>query len=336
MSEFEKGVVLPVCRPSIASFLHHANSLCIVETLPRARHYLVNYFLQLYVGAGHEGNIDFYSCDGMYPRYPFIHRGWLPTLTLKAMSNSLADLACGMLDSGCYLDALLDEYYLSAHWAYRRQHYLHQNLIYGYSREQGKFLAMGFDRVGRYEKFTISFDEFAEGIAGDAGLSVVGRTELVEYNNSEPFSPLLITTYLRDFLDSRNSFKSFRPPSGIFGLATYDKAIDDLETGMRMGAAIDIRPWSVFHEHKEKLLALHDYLVEEKKLVLPEQAREDLAALRDDFLWLRNHLMESAVERKQVNIPVLKRNLAEIKGMEAEAISSLIAAVESAGSGGQA
>lgn len=334
MSAFRKSTVLPVCKPSITSFLHHANSLCIVETLPRTRHYLVNYFLQLYAGAGHEGNIDFYCADGMYPRYPFTHRGWLSTATLNAMSNNVVDLVCGILDSGCYLDALLDEYYLSAHWAYRRQHYLHQNLIYGYSQEEKMYFAMGFDRVGRYEKFNIAFDEFNAGIAGDAGLSVVGLTDLVEYNNSERFSSILVKTYLRDFLESRNSFITYRPPSGIFGFATYDKALTDLEHSTR--ASIDIRPWSVFYEHKEKLLALHDYLVEEKNLVLPGLVRQDLMSLRDDFLSLRNHLMEAGVEGRGVKIPVLRRNLAEIRTIETRAISGLISAVESAEPANQA
>lgn len=322
-------MILPVCKPSIVSYLHHANSLCIVETDPRARDLLVNNFLQLYCGAGHEGNIDFYSGDGMYPRYPLIHRAWLSARTLAAMGDDVVRQACGMLDSGCYLDALLDEYHLSAHLAYRRCHFPHQNLIYGYSQQRREFLAMGFDRQACYSQLAIPFDEFRAALASDLGLSVVSRTDLLEYNNSSTFAPLLIQTALRDFLASSNSFLSFRPPQGIFGVATYAVAASLVERNN--GAAIDIRPWCVFYEHKEKLLALHDYLVRQRQCAIPAGVGAELTQLRDDFLALRNYLLDAAVSGAHVKPASLRSNLASITASESYAINALIDAAGAAG-----
>lgn len=317
-------MILPVCQPSVISFLHHANSLSVSETDPRSRHHLINSFLQLYVGMGGEGNIDFYSCDGMYPRYPFIDGAWVATPTLRALGADLVTQTCAILDRGAYLDALLDEFHISAHRAYQQAHFPHQNLIYGYDKDAEHFLAMGYGRQFRYGALSIPFDEFRLALADHLGMSIISRNDLPEYNNSEAFSPVKICTYLDDFVHARNSFLSFRPPAGLFGVATYVHAVSLVE--QRNGAMLDIRPWSIFCEHKEKLLALHDYLTEEKGVPLPAQVTQQLRQLRDEFLELRNYLIEAVIANTTVKIGALQRNLAMITSNETTLIRALISA----------
>jgi hypothetical protein len=313
---------LPVCKPSITTYLHHANSLCITETLPHARHFLINYFLQLYTCTGLEKKVDFFASDGMHPRYPFIHRAWLSTLTLKMIGGDIIEQICRMIDSGCYVDALLDEYYISEKLSFNQSHFPHQNLIYGYSLSNRCFLAQGFNKQARYGAFVIPFEEVRAGLRHDLGLCVVSRTDLLDHNNSSPFDANVIATYLGDFLESKNSFLSYRPKNEAFGVATYEYAVKLIEENN--GERIDIRPWCVFSEHKDKLQNLYNYFAIDNSIVFQKDVVDELLALRNNFLDLRNYVLESALTGRIINIKTLRRNINVIAEKEVYVIRSLI------------
>jgi hypothetical protein len=260
----------------------------------------------------------------MYPRYPFIDRAWVATPTLRVLGADLVTQTCAILDRGAYLDALLDEFHIRAHHAYQQAHFPHQNLIYGYDEDAEHFLAMGYGRQFRYEQLHIPFHEFRLALADHLGMAIISRNDLPEYNNSEIFSPAKICAYLDDFVLARNSFLSFRPPAGIFGVATYAHAVSLVEK--RNGATLDIRPWSIFCEHKEKLLALHDYLMVERGAAFSAQTTQQLRQLRDDFMDLRNYLIEAIIADTTVKITALERNLAMITSSETTLIRALISA----------
>lgn len=324
-------MILPICRPSIVSYLHHADYLSIVETDSRSQHYLINNFLQLYsrenntAAAGRELVVDFYSYEGAYARYPFIHIAWLNGATLRALGGNAAEQARAAIDSGCYIEALLDEYYVKGKRAYRQAHVPHQSLIYGYAAAQREFLAQGFCEDGSFGEFTIAFDDFSAASRADLGMSVISRTDALEYNNSQAFAPALITAYLTDFIEARSSFVSFQLDGSAYGCATYDVAVQKVVVDN--GDAIDIRPWCIFHEHKLKLLGLHDYLCKERRATIDPRVRQGLAQLANDFLGIRNYLLESRLSGRAVKVDALKNNIARCTETEAGLIEDLIDAV---------
>lgn len=322
---------LPICTsPSIISYLHHAYPLAIVEAGDQARRYLVNSFLQLHSrendapGVGKEILVDFYSHDGMYPRFPLLNWAWLSTAVLRKMGSALAEQACGALDSGCYLEATLDEFYLPSRPSYQRRHLPHQNLIFGYAREEQLFHVIGFGRDASFTEYTISFADYALAMRDDLGVAFISCGNGPEYSNSQMYSPGLVRQYLGDFLESRSSFLSYQPAGSTFGVATYDIAAAQVE--QRNGRDIDIRPWCVFHEHKQKLSALAAFLEREREAVFAPDTQRELQLLERDFQRLRNYLIEAHMNDTQVKVASLRENLKRITVAEAEVISALMRA----------
>lgn len=322
---------LPVAHPSVISYLHHANYLAVAETDPRCRSHLVNYFYQLHTrdnnapGVGPERLVDFHSPDGMYPRYPFVSNAYLAAPLLQRLGGGIVEQACAILDSGAYIEATLDEFHLREKPAYQAQYYPHPNLLFGYSATSRVFHALGFNRAMAYTEYDIGYDELRQAWNEHMGLSILALAPTGDYLNTRPFNPALVRTCLQDFLAARNSFLSYDPPGSVFGRATYAEAV--ALVARNNGAAIDIRPWCVFHEHKRRLQALHDFLCDEPRRAPAAGTAALLQQLAGHFHQLRNHLLESHWSGAHVKIDALEKNIGRIATMEEDAIGALIAAL---------
>lgn len=316
---------LPVTKPSIISYLHHAYKLAILETNDKTRDYLINNFLQVYA-PGFDDHavgmaIDFYCYDGLYPRYPFLSWAWMTGRLLENIGGNVSQMMCASLDSQYYVEANLDEFYLPTKLAYRQYHFTHQNLIFGYCKERRIFYALGFDNALRFSEYTMTFDEFEAAMQCNIGVGLIGWSDSAKYSNGQEYSPVLIKTYLNDFVESRCSFVSYRPASAIFGAATYELATSMVE--QQNGRALNVLPWCIFYEHKTKLCDLADYLVRERKAAIPDSIRHELNMLKNDFLELRNYLLEAKFNDTQVKIASLRRNLGRITDAEPDVIRTL-------------
>ncbi|MBJ7312564.1 hypothetical protein ACFOLJ_22580 [Rugamonas sp. CCM 8940] len=323
---------LPVAQPCVISYLHHANYLAVAETDPRCRDHLVNYFYQLHTrhnnapGVGPEQLVDFHSPDGMYPRYPFVSNAYLGAPLLQRLGGGIVEQACAILDNGAYIEATLDEFFLREKNAYQSQYYPHPNLLFGYSAESRVFHALGFNRAMAYTEYAIGYDEMRQAWNQRMGLSILSLAPTGDYLNTQPFNPALVRTCLQDFLAARNSFLSYDPPGSVFGRATYAEAVAMVER--KNGAAIDIRPWCVFHEHKRRLLALHEFLCDGRERQPAAGTAALLLQLVGHFHQLRNHLLEACWSGAQVKRAALEKNVGRIEAIEEEAIGALIAALD--------
>jgi hypothetical protein len=320
--------VLPICRPSVLTYLYHANYLSIVELHPEAKHFLVNHFVQLHTRANNTPGMvmfDFYSYEGKRPRYPFLTKATISAHTWNSLGGDVIDKACSILDSGCYLEPALDEYYVSNKLAYQSFHLPHENLIYGYSKDDQVFMVQGYTKNFDFTRFTLPFEEFRKAFTEEIWMSVLDPKDSVDLN-ARPFSPDLIKTYLVDYLEERTSFPSYRPSGSLFGKAVYPLAIERL---LRYnGRSIDVRPWCIFAEHKAKLLGLHDYLVSERKVTVDHRVGDGLRQLARDFVEVKNYIVEASFLGKEVQARSIRNNLGTALEPENELIMRLIDAVD--------
>jgi hypothetical protein len=316
---------LPVVKPSVVSYLHHAYKLAILETEDKARHYVVNNFLQVYSPGLNDPDVgmvvDFYCHDGVYPRYPFLTWAWMSGTLLGNLDVNKTQIVCAAIDSRHYVEATLDEFHIPVKSSYKQEHFIHQNLIFGYCKDKRLFYAVGFDNGLRFAEYTITFDEFEKAMQCNVGLALIGWAESAKFSNSQEYSPELIKAYLNDFIESRCSFIAYRPSTAVFGAATYEVAISLLE--QENGRALNFLPWCVFYEHKKKLCSLAEYLAQERELIVSGALSQALKVLRDDFLELRNYLLEAKYYDTQVKIQSLRRNIEVITNSEADILREL-------------
>lgn len=302
------------------SYLHHANPLAIAETFPDAPHYLSNYFLQIYLSVEEDGHVDFYCHDGKLPRYPFVCNAWVPARTLRAMGN-IHSVVQAVLSSGCYFEALLDEYYIKSRFTYGKIHLPHQNLIYGFDPVLQEYLAIGFTSSGAYSSYTLSLAELDTALSDDLGASILSLVTEWEFLNDKAFSPAVVKQYLQDFVSSTNRFVAYAPPGSVYGRDVYGRVLQSFANSD--GQVRDIRPWCVFHEHKQKLAGLYRYLRTFRGVDARPRLERQLKQISVDFLALRDHLVQCSLRRVHVDAAKLRVNLATITACESDAVSEL-------------
>lgn len=318
---------LPLCKPSVISYLHHANPLAIIETRREARDYLVNDFLQLVGRPRHQNGVapglivDFYSHDGMYPRYPLLSQSWLSADTLRCLGPDLIGQIIALLDQGQYVEALLDEFYVPNRIAWQKMHYLHQNLIYGYDRDTAVFYTQGFDAQWAFVTMRLGFDEVRQSFVQGSGLALFGWHGSTDFGRHIRFSPALIRTSLADYLARRTSFLSYQPDNVRYGQDCYAVALDLIS--QQQGEQIDIRPWCVFHEHKQKLVQLARYL-QEQQLPVESGLLAGLGTLADDFLTLRNYILEAKLAAESIDYPALGQEVEYLMAHERTLLERLL------------
>lgn len=319
---------LPIAIPSVYTYLHHANPLAVSELNPQSIPCLRNNFIQLYsIPTAPDFIIDFYHYDGMYPRYPFVDSSWVSARTLSSLGCDVVSQFKSMLDTNCYVEAYLNEVHLSASHAYQqKEDWIHNNMIFGYSDEAECFYAQGFmgQTFGKYE---IPYAQIAPALPISSGVSLKSITPHAKYNNTLSFRKDIVAALLEDYLSNSNRFLTFKPQGAIYGQATYEIIVDQLEASGN--APIDIRPWHLYLEHKRKIRALANYVAECSERPLALNMEEGFKNLEEDAMNVRNYIIDCATRGRTVKIDALRRNVKVIMKAEYEILYELQKMVQS-------
>jgi hypothetical protein len=358
----ENVMNLKIAKPSITSYLHYAHSLSIIETDERAREHLALSFLQLHTKpeSSRKGLLlDFCEYGQIHPQCPFLLNELVVGDEIAAYGKTAVEKACRLLDEGFYVEVDLNEFHVKESLTYqvkgenlaiqpRWRRPMHFNLIYAYDRRERKFLTHGFNTELHFTEREISFSEFELAYYGDdVGMR---RLRLLPEQGCDVrlYNPNKIVRYLTDFIESRCSHPQLRKPTrwqGIanalrphasvsgfqllgssYGMAAYDVARQMVRR--KNGKQIDIRPWCVIHDHKRSILRLCEYLVRDHGMQLDPALLEEFKLIENDFLGLRNYLLESKLTDRKVNPSSLKNNLRRLKNAERIAIGELIGIIK--------
>jgi len=354
-------MTLQISKPSIVSYLHYAHDLSIIENDRRAGAYLATSFLQLHTKPDHRKIgllVDFCTYDGGYLICPFLTHELLVGEAVASLGASPTEKVCSLIDNGYYVRIDLNEYHIKESLTFgkagqdlaqrhKKLRPLHFNLIYKYSRQERKFYTHGFNREFRYAEREISFEELDYAYYGDdVGMH---RLHLVpEGKGDEPiFDSSKIIRCLQNIIDSRGgqskankdsawkktidfirphvNFGAAQPLGPSFEMAVYDVAARMVSKNN--GRTIDIRPWCVIHDHKRSLLRLCDYLTCERGVDINHDVLKDLKLVEREFLRIRNDLLASRLEDRNVDVDSLRANLKQLKYVERTAIAALIEVV---------
>jgi hypothetical protein len=310
--------ILPVTKPHVISYLHHANFLAIAQQSIDFYHYAPNYFVQLYArnnnaeDVGPETQIDFYCIDGIYPRYPFISTSWLSYDAIHCLTkgSSISDTVCSLLALGYYVEATIDEYHIPGKPLAGKQHLLHPNLIFGYSQSKHEFRAQGFVGNWIYKKFSIPFSTFDASFTERSGCLLIRSTDASAYTNARPFDPKLVKQYLRDFIESQNTFTGSHSSDCVFGAHVYDLAFSDV---LRTSPSnIDIRPWCIFVEHQSASLRLAEYL---RKVRSKDTGNLTTTIVECErrFTGIRNYVLKSKITGASIDCDILLKEITSVR-----------------------
>ncbi|MEK4077348.1 hypothetical protein MHI01_26320 [Paenibacillus sp. FSL M7-0656] len=334
---------LEIHPPSIQTFLNHAYPLAILEKDKAFLGWFFTNYTQLYTYNNRKDpiddfKIDFFSHNGKYPNIPFLEYSNVNKNTINTLNKNILDIVLENIDLNYYVEVGIDEYYWSNKSSYKRRHFHHDNLIYGYNKNEKKLYYLGYNKQMIFGQYAIPFAEFVLSFTENSESTIkfirnftselTSNTTRYVYHFNLEFDLDIFILYLEDFLKSKNSFLTHKGTrNSVFGLAVYDELLlkfsDDIELSK------DMRLYRIIWEHKKIMNRRIDYL--KSKGYLNAEDFEDLSKkslfLCKECLLLKNLSLKYAITNNMKTFSAILVKLKEIQLLEKELVTDLLLAV---------
>ena len=260
--------------PPVDGYLSHAYPLSILSVDDSYLPWFHSNYIQLYCPASFPEDRGHYNF--------FIHAAWpalvSPLLDIQWLDRAIADDWAGIvpfavhcLERGCYVQLFVDEFHLEDRAHSRRNHFIHDLLIFGYDRGQQQFDTIGYNDKGVYAPGRVSFAGLERAYESVRRLPdyrerfFFGKIWLARrmqgYKCS--FDLASVVEQLQDFLLGRDTSRRFRminPPrqigayrreeEDVYGRATYDLLRSYLDLLASGECDFNPIPLHTFWQHK--------------------------------------------------------------------------------------
>lgn len=256
---------LQINIPSVQTYLNHAFPLAILENESAFHGWFFTNFTQLYTFSNRKNpisdfKIDFYSHNGKYPKVPFLEYFNFNKDTITIFNHDILNLIIEHINLNYYIEAGIDEYYWSSKRSFRKKHFHHDNLVYGYNLKEEKLYYLGYNKEMIFGEHSVHFNEFISSFTNDMEANIkliknftqelLSETTKYVYHDNLNFDMDIFKQYLVDFLESKNSFNSHRGmESSVFGLEIYDETVRRITDDIRISK--DMRIFRIIWEHKK-------------------------------------------------------------------------------------
>lgn len=323
--------ILDVTEPPITSYPAIANILSLLwtqkdQTMP----WLCDHLIQLIIRPNNvNAPADFYDhadINGYYSQiYGCTGLDWLRTKPNLVASNTFTDYMEYVIENGFCLEPCLDRYYFKFSEYYKKKHFIHSTLIYGFNSNSKEVYISDFFENGKYCRKTISYDEVNDSIKGNDWL-----VNLYGHNNESYKCNLnMLSDYLNDYLESRDSFQKFKYSSSernknvSFGVTFYDAITTNLFFD---DEGLDIRPFHILTDHKRLMNLRLCYLKANGKF--DKEQMEELIKDNDDLLHdsmtLRNMVIYYNLKKDEKSFNKIQEKKEKLKYKDIKFVQKFI------------
>ncbi len=154
---------------------------------------------------------------------------------IKSQSNSIVKYIKSCIDKNRYIYLCVDDYYIPNRFCYKREHFKHDLLIYGYDDSSKSFLIAGYNNKGHYSIDNLSFEDLVKANPEDFVLLSVNEKYALKYNKSDYLE--LINRYIL-------SDEKTRGINSLYKLLDY---VDEIKNDYTL---YDVKPFIVLLKHK--------------------------------------------------------------------------------------
>lgn len=258
-------------QQDITVYLYRALPLYVILSDKRLHNWYYERFINIYSQKDNNGFVTLDFVEYWCPYKGFIIENCLGYKLLENIP-SIIDFVIERINSDFYIIINVDEYYLPEKSNYKKKHFVHESMIYGYDNSQKRVMALGYNAEGILNKITFSYDDlivaFENGkkyykwTAPWAENSAVQTIKLNDYKSDYPFEIGRFLKELRDYInstaDSERAYCLLIPTERLkFGFDIYDSVIDSLKNLYDGQITIDYRAIHLLYEHKK---LIHDRL----------------------------------------------------------------------------
>ena len=195
-------------------------------------------------------------------------------IAIQAQQN-ITEFIIGCIDQDYYVQLYVDEFFIPDRGSYRRRHFIHEILIFGYDGKDQSYDIIGYRRNGDYSSSQVTFSELEQALRSaeqNMDLNYMSYISLFKYKPDVDFDfdVRLVAEQIDDYLCARNTSRRFRlivkPEVGLYGMDTYESLKDYLQFLRDHHDYADIRPLHILWEHKKcmrlriQYLETHNYL----------------------------------------------------------------------------
>ncbi|MEK4477163.1 hypothetical protein NSQ91_28475 [Paenibacillus sp. FSL R7-0048] len=226
------------------------------------------------------------------------------------------------IDEGFYVAVSLNKYYLPCAAEYRKRHFNHQTMFYGYDHRSGLLYAADGYKGGKYALEPITYEDVYNAYnAFDEGINPVFHDVYLLRKYTEENGEWNTSTFRSSLADYVHGTQS---AEAIGGLALYDRAVESLSDGTCLN-------WGFFHVLHERNMLLRvkaEYLQALGLLDLTSASFRKFGQLEEDSLRVRNFHFKYQIMTERVENETLKgkvrQELLNLKELDAECCELLM------------
>ena len=312
-----------ILQREFTTYLHRSLPLCAILPYEKYKPWFYSNFIQIFGFIDRSGGL---FIDFMEPcRCPIevMHVVNLAYHLLKHHRENIIDFIVDKINLGYCLTIFVDEYYLPNKWAYKKQHFVHSSMIYGYDNEKKQLKAIGFDQNMIFKRIVFDYDEFQDAYESGkihyketAPWCELSAISLIRQNNFDeefPFSNAYFLSEIRDYLLSKGDYRRlyafmYSDHRAVFGMKVYDAAIQNLKNLFKGKATIDYSAMHFIREHKKGIYDRIAYVISINNLT------GEITRLHKEYLKvveLSNNLRLKSLEleNSQIGAAGLSNNL---------------------------
>ncbi|MBB3114047.1 hypothetical protein FHS18_006163 [Paenibacillus phyllosphaerae] len=199
----------------------------------------------------------------------------------EAFSEGITKFIEDAVDTGKYVYAYVDKYYVSDNPFFQKRHYMQETLIHGYDRESRTFSIIGFNKQRLFAPSVVPYADIANGIRHvDWNQSAPLFLLRAKKRAHTPFRPDEVYLLLDEYLQASNSCSRIGSPERseglVFGMDTYEALAFSLQRLLEDKAPIvtNIASLHVLWEHKKMMLRRLEYMCA-NNIIPPDSSRAD-------------------------------------------------------------
>lgn len=149
----------------VTTYLHRSLPLCAILSHDHYYPWFYQHYIQVFSITYQNG---FSRLEFLEPKSNFEDIFEEMYLTYEGIEDGrdIVGFIKNKIDSGFYVSIYVDEYYLPQKGSYKKHHFVHPSLLYGYDENNKRFLAVGFDSEMIFGAIAFDYDVFKEAYEG--------------------------------------------------------------------------------------------------------------------------------------------------------------------------
>ena len=292
MEEYPQSMELKVVmQKDITTYLHRSLPLCMVLAYEKYLSWYYSNFIQIFSYTNEQGWVELNYLEPRDCCSEIVDMICLGYPLLKNVDN-IIDYIIENINMGYYLVINVDESYLPNKWSYKKNHFIHSSLIYGYDNKEKQLKAIGFQQ-NIFSEITFDYTQFIEAFENGrihykssapwCEWSAIQLMRPKKFELEYPFSNERFLKELKNYIFSIGdniklySFEYYENRAE-FGLQVYDVVIENLENMLQGNITIDYRAIHLIAEHKKCIYDRIGYVISRNNLT------GEIAALHEEYM----------------------------------------------------